>query len=78
MAAKGRAAHGEAIGRAKLTESDIQEIRRRHATGEETQVRLGQEFGVGQSAIWSIVTRRTWMHVKDEETARQDKKEKRT
>ncbi len=47
---------------AKLTESDVLEIRRLRTTGL-TQWALARQFGVGQYTIWAIVTGKSWKHV---------------
>lgn len=47
---------------AKLTESDVSEIRRRYASGER-QIALGREFGIHQTGISAIVLRKKWRHV---------------
>lgn len=44
---------------AKLTESDVRDIRRRYATGE-SQQSLAQRFGVNAANISMIVNRKTW------------------
>ena len=54
---------GEAHGQAKLTRRDVVEIRRLWATGDYTQAELGEMFGVTQSTIHLIVTRKHWKHV---------------
>jgi hypothetical protein len=53
---------GEAIGFAKLHESDVVQIRQRYASGE-TQYRLATSFGVTQTNISNIVRRASWKHV---------------
>lgn len=67
MIAKGRdrKAHnkGEASGRAKLTEAQVLEIRRLHATGLFTYVELGHRFGVHPVSIRLIVLRINWPHL---------------
>lgn len=60
--AKGRHAFGERNGRANLTEADIRQIRRDYALGER-QVDLAKRFGVHQTHISLIVTRKEWAHV---------------
>ena len=60
--ALGRHARGEASGRAKLTDDQVREIRSRAAAGE-TQTSLGREFGVVQTVISDVVTRKTWKHI---------------
>jgi hypothetical protein len=53
---------GETNGRAKLTESQVFEVRKRHKNGE-TQLRLASIFGVSKSLISCIVLRQIWKHV---------------
>lgn len=60
--AKGRHAYGERNGRANLTEEDIRQIRFDYARGER-QVDLAKRFGVHQTHISLIVTRKEWAHV---------------
>lgn len=60
--AKGRHSHGESHPRAKLTEQDVIEIRRRVARGEKRQA-LAEEKGVSLCAIRDIVLYRHWKHV---------------
>lgn len=65
---KGRTSHasrniGERSGRSKLTESQVVEILRRHATLGETERSLAVEYGVTVSAIHLVVTRQNWRHV---------------
>ena len=55
---------GPKNGYAKLIEKDICKIRELWETGEYTQWRLANKFGVGQFCIWSIIHRRSWKHVK--------------
>jgi hypothetical protein len=59
MDRKGRRRHmngfGEQAHHVKLTDAQVAEIRRRYATGSETQAELADAFGVGQSQIWRIV-----------------------
>ena len=61
-----RAAHGVQIGsghhNAKLTETDVKEIRRRHAAGT-TQRSIAAAFNVSGSLICNIVNRKYWTHV---------------
>lgn len=47
---------------AKLTNSEVQELRRRRANGE-TLTKLAKRFGVGISQIHRIVKREKWAHV---------------
>lgn len=50
---------GEAAWAARLTAEQVERIRARRAEGW-TQTKLAQEFGVSQSAIWSLLAGRTW------------------
>jgi len=61
---KGRFSHasrnvGERNGLAKLTKEDIKMIRARYSQGE-LQHKLGEEYGVSQSAISLVVNGRRW------------------
>lgn len=51
--------YGEAHHRAKLTVTDVQEIKRRRANGE-TIRQLAKAFSVGSSAIYAIIIGKTW------------------
>ncbi len=53
---------GEKHGRAKLTESDVKEIRRLLCE-KVTQRKIAEKFGVDQSAIHLIGARKTWKHL---------------
>ena len=55
-------ARGEKNGLAKLSKENVQEIRKRIETGERQNI-LASEFGVGTSAINSIVQFKTWKHI---------------
>lgn len=61
--AKGRHIKGESHGQNVLTEDQVRLIRRRYAEGGVTQTELGNEYGVAQGHISSIVLRRTWRHI---------------
>lgn len=54
---------GSNHGNAKLTETDIIEIRRLWATGEYTQIKLGQLFNISNTNISQIVKRLAWTHI---------------
>lgn len=54
---------GERQGLSKLTEQQVREIRERYTAGGVFQRGLAAEFGVTQSCIWAIVTRKTWIHI---------------
>lgn len=53
---------GTCNGRAKLTETQVQAIRRRRARGEGIR-QLGRLFGVAPTTVRHIVARETWRHV---------------
>lgn len=53
---------GEDIFGAKLTASDVSEMRSAHAAGA-TSGELARQFGVTKENAWMVVTRRTWRHV---------------
>jgi hypothetical protein len=55
---------GSRNGRAKLTESQVAEIRRCWASGE-TQVSMAQRFGVSKSAIQWVLNGRNWAGIGD-------------
>lgn len=54
---------GEHNSQSKLTNEQVLEIRRLHATGNHTQRVLSEQFGVTDSVINGIVNWRTWTHV---------------
>jgi hypothetical protein len=54
--------HGEAHHKAKLTEDQVREIRRRSDEGE-SRSDLGREFGVSATNISGIVRRKFWKHL---------------
>ncbi len=56
---RGRYRRGSRNGRAKLTESQVEEIRRGWAAGE-TQVAMARRFGVSRSAIQFILNGQNW------------------
>jgi hypothetical protein len=60
-----RLAHqkGEAHGMAKLTESNVIEIRRIYASGGFSQQRLADIYGVSQRSIGDVIRRKKWSHV---------------
>lgn len=61
---KGQAAKGEANGNAKLTESQVREIRKRYAGGGVTYRVLAKEYGIAWFTAASIIKRRNWKHVR--------------
>lgn len=54
---------GSQQGRAKLTEEKVLEIRKRYASGKETQTSLSKEFGVSHTLIGYVVRRKSWTHI---------------
>lgn len=55
---------GERNSHARLTPVQVLEIRKRHSDGAYGTLELmGAEYGVGSSAIWSVVNKRTWRHI---------------
>lgn len=57
---RGNRAKGEMHGMAKLSLSQVLEIRQRYATGTISQSKLGKEYGVTQPMIGFIVRRENW------------------
>lgn len=53
---------GERNGNARLTASDVVEIRRRRAAGERL-VDIGESFGISFATVWGVAARRSWKHV---------------
>jgi len=53
---------GERNGHSKLTETNVVEIRKLYAEGLHKD-EIAAKFGVTPTAIWYIVTRKTWKHV---------------
>lgn len=58
--AKGRTAKGERSHLSKLTAVQVDEIRRRFAQGGITRFALAREYGVVDTTICYIISRRTW------------------
>jgi Mor family transcriptional regulator len=55
---------GEGCPTAKLTEDQVKEIRNEYAGGKSGGYRpLARKYGMGMTAIASIITRKTWIHV---------------
>lgn len=57
-------AAGEKNGFSKLAERQVRAIRRRYADGGVTMAELGAEYGCNKTAIWKIVHRESWPHVR--------------
>lgn len=64
MLSRGRkiTVRGSAHKVAKLSETDIPEIRRMLASGK-SQREVARAFGVNQKLIWRIATGKSWRHV---------------
>jgi len=60
---RGRRPRGVDHGHAKLTESQVAEIRTRYTAGGVLQRVLAVEFGVKIVAVSNIVRRKTWTHL---------------
>lgn len=67
MQEKARASYGITSGEkhhnSKLTEALVVEIRRAYAAGEGSHRELGKRFGIHRTAIYAVVTWKTWAHV---------------
>ena len=63
--AKGRTnpSRGESNGRAKLTETEVLEIRTIYALGNLSQTQIAYMFCVSQVHISDIVNRKIWAHI---------------
>lgn len=58
-----RRARGEVNAAAKLTETQVLEIRSRYANGGVSQQALADEYGVHQTIVSAIVRRKVWTHI---------------
>lgn len=63
--AKGRQAKGVRTACAKLNDEAVRDIRRTLRTGAATQRALARQYGVSDSIISTIWTRKAWVHVQD-------------
>lgn len=54
---------GEKNPKARLSEEQVIEIRRKYDSGEMTQKEIADEYNVGWSTIHNIVFRLTWTHI---------------
>jgi hypothetical protein len=54
---------GEANPGAKLTEEIVRKVRELYDTGQYTQKKLAEDFGIGKGYIFHIVHRNKWKHV---------------
>ncbi|WP_051005656.1 helix-turn-helix domain-containing protein [Halobacillus halophilus] len=57
--------------RSKLTENDVKEIRKRYAKGGITQKELGEIYGVSTFPISTVVNRKGWKHVGEDDNDEQ-------
>lgn len=62
MMAKGRSHRGERQYMARLTESDVREIRSAAERGE-NYWEIAKRFGIGRANVSQVVLRNTWKHV---------------
>lgn len=60
--AHGTMVHGSSTPSSKLSENQVEEIRRLKNQGEK-QVKIAALFNISQSAISNIITRKTWKHI---------------
>lgn len=58
-----RKARGESHPRAVLNDNKVRQIRIRYAHGQTNMAQLGRDYGVTDSAIRAVVTRKHWVHV---------------
>lgn len=54
---------GEKNPNSKLTESQVQEIRKLYKTGAFTMIQLGEKFGMSRRSISAIVNKDRWKHL---------------
>lgn len=59
MMLRKRNARGNDNGNAKLSATDVEQLRQRAAAGESLP-KLADEMGVAHSTVWAAVTGRTW------------------
>lgn len=55
---------GEKHPRAKITEEDVREIRRRAACKECSNTELAEEYGISGAMVGYIIKKKSWSHVK--------------
>lgn len=54
---------GEKNPNSKLTESEVQEIRKIYKSGSVTMIQLAEKFGVSRRSISAIVNKDRWKHL---------------
>ena len=62
-ARKGRMARGERHHNAKLSKSQVLEIREQYASGNTSTIILAAKYGVSQALVAKIVRRKRWKHI---------------
>ena len=62
MVSKGRQSKGEAHYKAKLSNQDVLDIRRRYLSGDK-RVAIALDYGIGLTQLWRIGTLRSWGHI---------------
>lgn len=55
---------GERNNNARLTADDVRAIRSAYDPGVVTMAEIARRFGVNETAVWKIVNRKRWAHVK--------------
>lgn len=60
---KGRRPRGSQLPNAKLTESQVIELRARYAAGGISMYKLADEYGLTQSTVHRIIKRYVWCHI---------------
>lgn len=58
-----RGLKGEDQAASKLTELKVLEIRKIHSEGRRDMMELASDYGVGHTAIWNAIHRKTWKHI---------------
>jgi hypothetical protein len=58
-----RTSRGSSHYLAKLTESQVAEMRARHGLEAASCAALAREYGIHRSTAWGIITRKRWQHV---------------
>ena len=54
---------GEKNPNSKLTESQVQEIRKLYKTGSFTMIQLGEKFGMSRRSISAVINKERWKHL---------------
>lgn len=56
-------ARGERSGGAKITESQVIEMRQIYSSKTLSQNQLAERYGIDQASVWRIVNNKTWKHI---------------